>query len=117
MPPATIARSAVVQALRCPEGRFLITQLGSVVTASSEIFQIPCAANQTVAGFYTIQALTNNVVYTLALEARRTRETGGVGLEGFQANTSTWMRTAGPNVVETSPIASVFDLKIGGVTV
>jgi hypothetical protein len=117
MPPATIARSAVVQALRCPEGRFLITQLGSVVTASSEIFQIPCAANQTVAGFYTIQALTNNVVYTLALEARRTRETGGVGLEGFQANTATWMRTAGPNVVETSPIASVFDLKIGGVTV
>jgi len=101
--------------VQCPQGRVLYRQAGSTVTGSSEVFAIPCALNETLPGYYTIQPLTNNAIYTLTLEARQLilpLSTGGGEVDAY----TPWVGTAGLNIVEASPISSAFDLKIVGVT-
>ena len=102
----------------CPEGRVRFTQEGSIVTASSPSFPLSCKANESVTGQYTVQGLKNNVIYKISLEARRAQPQVGASSGGasvLEAYTP-WVGTAGPNLVEASPISSPFALQIIGVT-
>jgi len=100
-------------AVTCPEGRVLFTMQGSVVTRSSPVFSIPCASNASLLGIYTIEGLTNNAIYLMTLEARKAVTDGAWAITDAY---TPWIGTSGPNIVEASPVASPFDLKIRGVT-
>jgi hypothetical protein len=86
---------------------------GSVVTRSSPVFSIPCASNASVLSSYTIEGLTNDAIYSMTVEARKAVTDGAWAIADAY---TPWIGTSGPNIVEASPIASPFDLKIRGVT-
>ena len=79
--------------------------------ASSQPFGIPCSAHHSLTGSAVLEDLINNGVYSLKLEIRTALDTLGSGETVY----TPWIGTAGPNVVEGSPIAEAHDLQIVGV--
>ena len=102
----------------CPEGRLLFTEQGSIVTASSDAFAIPCNASHVLRGEYVIQGLVNDRVYTLELQARATvPPPAATDVSGGSTISYTpWVGTAGASVVQGSPIAEPAHLRVAGVT-
>ena len=102
----------------CPEGRLLFTQQGSMVTASSDVFAVPCNASHVLRGEYVIRGLVNDRVYTLELQARAAvPPPAGTDVSGGSTVSYTpWVGTAGANVVQGSPIAEPAHLRVAGVT-